>query len=197
MANPSEKKQSGVIALVMAFAMIGAVGFGMGIGARMTLQIPQGQVEPAPDVAAGSAYRGVAETMKAAHSAAGDSNDGEGKSGDAVPVETIAFEEPQREDLKNLVVTPIEPVLTNLGNPKSVWVRLEGSILSRNGSEVPSKVLAAQAGQQIMAYLRTVDLKQIEGASGLLHLNEDLNEVMQSFSEGQVRQVLISGLIVE
>jgi flagellar FliL protein len=88
-------------------------------------------------------------------------------------------------------------VVTNLGNPKNVWVRLEGFILSRADSDVAAKVLAAQAGHQILSYLRTIDVRQIEGASGLLHISEDLNEVMRTFSGGDVRQVLISGLVVE
>jgi flagellar protein FliL len=96
-----------------------------------------------------------------------------------------------------MVVAPFAPIVTNIANPNSVWVRLEGSVVIKAQTEVKPDVLAAQSAHQIMAYLRTLDLPQVQGASGLMHVTEDLNEIMKTFSDGAVRQVLISGFIVE
>ena len=48
-----------------------------------------------------------------------------------------------------------------------------------------------------VAYLRTLSLPLIEGASGLLHLREDLNDRARIRSGGKVRDLIIHTLIVE
>jgi hypothetical protein len=194
MADSSEKKKAGMMPVLLAFTIVGAMGFGSGIGIRMAFDGPEAaepgaKAIPGPQAKTEDAHAKLKETRSAAKH--------EGEHAAEEGAEEPRLEEPEPDNLAELVATPIEPVITNLGNPKEIWIRLEGSILSRKDAETDPKTLAAQAQHQILSYLRTVDSRQIEGASGLLHLNEDLNEVMKTFSGGQVRQLLISGLILE
>ncbi|MCB1378751.1 MAG: flagellar basal body-associated FliL family protein [Alphaproteobacteria bacterium] len=60
-----------------------------------------------------------------------------------------------------------------------------------------AEVLVEKAATQVLAYLRTTGLRQIEGPSGLLYLRQDLNDVIAALSGGQIREVLIHSLVVE
>lgn len=100
-------------------------------------------------------------------------------------------------DLQAVTAIPFPPVLTTLAEPKGKWIRVEGSILVSNTSQVPPELLAEKSGEQILSYLRTLRLEQIEGPSGLLGLREDLNDMIRILSGGDAKAVLIHGLIVE
>jgi flagellar FliL protein len=57
--------------------------------------------------------------------------------------------------------------------------------------------LAGQIGEDILAFLRTLSLAQIQGASGFQHLREDLGDRVRTRSRGKVRDLIIQALIVE
>lgn len=103
-------------------------------------------------------------------------------------------EEPPALDLR---IIPIPPVLTTLAQPPGKWIRLEGALLVKDGSEIAPEQLAERAGEQVLAYLRTVRLEQLQGGSGLPALRDDLNETVRALSGGAVRGLLIHGLVVE
>lgn len=87
-------------------------------------------------------------------------------------------------------------VVTNLGEPESKWVRLQGSIVF-DGEGVNAETLANSVGEDIAAYLRTVALSTIEGADGLRRLHEDLSERAAIRSQGRVREFIIQTLVVQ
>lgn len=97
----------------------------------------------------------------------------------------------------NMVLKNLEPVVTNLVNPDETWIRLESSIVFTNGALPNPDIAAAEIRQDILAYLRTLSLPQIEGASGLQHLREDLNERASLRSKGLVRELIVETLIVQ
>jgi flagellar protein FliL len=179
------------MSLAIAMLLVCVAGFGFGIGARVLHG--SGKTEDS-NAKVAEGHEGAAKKGEAngdGHSkGAKDSNGDEAEEHSGPDIAAA-------DNMAEMVVEPLTPVITNVANPKSVWIRLEGSIIVKSGSEVSPKVLSAQAGQQVMAYLRSIDLKQVEGSSGLFHVKEDLNEIMQSFSGGEVRQILISGFIVE
>ncbi|MGB3387257.1 MAG: flagellar basal body-associated FliL family protein [Pseudaminobacter sp.] len=88
----------------------------------------------------------------------------------------------------------LPPITTNLAAPTTTWVRLEASIVLDEPQEA---TLADEIHQDLLAYLRTVRLHQVEGASGFQHLKADLTERARIRSEGHVKQVLIRTLIFE
>lgn len=91
----------------------------------------------------------------------------------------------------------VPPVIANLAAPQDVWVRVEASIVVAEEEIQSPDVLAGEIAEDILAYLRTVSLEQIEGPSGLLHLKEDLNDRVAIRSEDQVRELIIETLVVQ
>jgi flagellar FliL protein len=58
-------------------------------------------------------------------------------------------------------------------------------------------VIAGEIRQDVLAYLRTLSLAQIQGPSGLLHLREDLNERVKLRSKGVIQELVLETLIVQ
>lgn len=94
----------------------------------------------------------------------------------------------------NLKTLP--PIVTNLASPERTWIRLEVSLVIQ-GEEKEANGLAATIAEDFLAFLRTVTLAQIQGASGFMHLREDLDERVRVRSGGKVRDLLIHTLVVE
>lgn len=97
----------------------------------------------------------------------------------------------------DMALKNVPPVVTNLSGAGETWIRLESSIVFTNGSIQNPDVMIAEIRQDVLAYLRTLSLPQIEGASGLHHLREDLNERAQMRSKGTVRELIIETLVVQ
>lgn len=110
-------------------------------------------------------------------------SDAKGEPKPAVPVEA------------NLVA--LTPIVVNLPGPQKAWIRLEASVLFEGKLAPNATALAGQIGQDLLAFLRTVPLEQIEGPSGLQHLTEDLNDRARIRSQGKVLQLVLHTLIVE
>jgi flagellar FliL protein len=91
----------------------------------------------------------------------------------------------------------LTPIITNLAEPRETWIRLEASLVFDAKAVPIPDVLTGEISGDILAYLRTVTLTQIEGASGLRQLREDLNERVAIRSEGRVRELIIQTLVVQ
>lgn len=97
----------------------------------------------------------------------------------------------------NIAVKKLTPVVTNLTGSENDWIRLEASIVYKPDSETNPEILATEVKQDILAYLRTVSLAQIQGPSGLLHVREDLNERVKLRSKGLIQEIILETLIVQ
>jgi flagellar FliL protein len=93
-----------------------------------------------------------------------------------------------------LGVQPIEAITTNLAAPSDVWVRMELSLVFYGD---PDTAVAEDIHQDFLAFMRTVKLPQVEGASGFQHLKEDLEERARIRSHGRVKKILIRTLLFE
>jgi len=97
----------------------------------------------------------------------------------------------------NIAIKRLAPVVTNLMGSASDWVRVEASIVFKaDGAQNPD-VLAGETRQDVLAYVRTLSLAQIQGPSGLLHLREDLNERVRLRSKGVIQELVLETLIVQ
>ena len=96
-----------------------------------------------------------------------------------------------------LTLRGLAPVVTNLTGSGDLWIRLESSIVFKTGALPNADVTAAEIRQDMLAYLRTVSASQIEGASGLQHLREDLNERAVMRSGGAVRELIVETLVIQ
>ena len=91
----------------------------------------------------------------------------------------------------------LQPIVTNLGQPQDTWIRLEASILFDPKTLPHPEAVAGKISEDILAYLRTVTLKQLEGPIGLQAIREDLNERATIRSEGKVRELVLRTLVVQ
>ena len=172
MEDPQEgegKKKSGLMALVIPLVVLTAVGGGGGwvIGNMLAPQVKQ--AEDAAKAAEAAATGGEGEAKK----------DEEG----LPPISTEA----------NGVVA-LEPITTNLAYPSENWIRLEVALMF-NGA--PDVKIAEEVHQDIMAYLRTVSLQQVEGPRGFQYLKDDVQERVDLRSEGRVSKVMFRTLVIE
>ena len=189
MAAETGKGKGGLLTTMIVVLLLSLMGAGVGFAVGVFLQTePSKEAKNSPATDETFAKKEVAE---------GDSGSHGGKPAEDKQEETEEGEETAIEDLaKDLKIVPIPAVLTTLSEPAGKWIRLEGSILAAPGEKTP-ELLAEQAGEQILAYLRTLRLEQLRSASGFLALRDDLNENVKTLSGGQVHSILIHGLLVE
>lgn len=186
--KPEAKGTRPVLAAAVIFLLLTLVGAGVGLVAGSLLQVPPhaaggSPVEGAqPDRAAASAEAGKPPSVPIAH---------DGGETAAAPAALPG------EEHVTVKAFPFPPVLTTLAEPKGTWIRLEGSMLIDVNAEEKPELLAETAATNMLGYLRTVKLDQIDGPAGLLYFRQDINELVSALSAGQVREVLIHTLVVE
>jgi len=98
------------------------------------------------------------------------------------------------EQQEALGVVYLEPITTNLAGPTATWVRLEVALVFEGQTDL---MIAQTVHQDILAYMRTVKIHQVEGASGFQHLKSDLEERASMRSEGKVKSILVRTLLFE
>jgi flagellar protein FliL len=94
-------------------------------------------------------------------------------------------------------IVDLPPIVTNLGAPQDTWIRLEGSIIVDPKALPHPEAVAGQIGDDVLAYLRTVTLRQLEGPIGLENIRQDLNERAAIRSGGKARAFVIRTLVVQ
>lgn len=108
-----------------------------------------------------------------------------------------AMEDRQFAPVVEMGTMDLAPVVTNLAAPSDVWVRVEGTLVFEGRSLPHGEALAGQIAGDILAFMRTQTLQQIQGVAGLQHLRQDLNERVATRSQGQVREFIIKSLVVQ
>lgn len=155
-------------------------------GPGLIIQVAVLLVLTAAAMGAGWFFGGMLGTTAASDAAAEQSDHGAAAHGSEV-VDVKGTPE-------HLRVFPLETITTNLADPTEVWVRLELALVF---VDQPDAELAEIVHQDILAYIRTVKARQIEGPSGFQHLRSDLDERARVRSDGRVRQVLIRTILFE
>lgn len=128
---------------------------------------------------------GGSAPAEAAHAESG--HDKDKKEEPATPEDLAAA------DLKRGVAA-LAPITTNLASPANTWVRIE---LAAVFEAEPDLAMADAVNQDILAFLRTVKMHQVEGPSGFLHLKEDMDERARIRSGGKISHLLIKTLLFE
>ncbi|MDX3975916.1 flagellar basal body-associated FliL family protein [Shinella sp.] len=163
-----EKKKPSLVITIAAIAVLTVLALGGGWLVGTMLAPPPAE-KPAEEVAkAGGEAKGGAE-------------------GDAA--ETV----PHISTPANGVVL-LDPITSNLAYPSDNRVRLEVALMFKG---VPDVVLAEEIHQDIMAYMRTVSLQQVQGPRGFQYLREDLQERVDLRSEGRVTNVMFRSFVIE
>jgi flagellar protein FliL len=93
-------------------------------------------------------------------------------------------------------VRPLSPIITNLGNPSETFVRLQAAvILAPNTQE--SNALIARVNDDVVAYLRTVSISELQGPTGFQYLREDMKKRAIQLGGGKIKEFLITSFVVE
>ena len=116
----------------------------------------------------------------------------------AVPVPSVSNEASKPGPYAgDMTVQELPPMVVNLADPPETRVRLQAAIVfSKKAVETPS-VLVAQINDDFVGFMKTLSIGQLQGASGLQALREDLNERAATRSDGKVREVVIETLVVQ
>lgn len=117
---------------------------------------------------------------------------------DAAEQENKAEEEANKTRLEEDDAAPeivtLSPITTNLSYPSDSWVRLEIALVFKEEADLG---MAETIHQDLLTYMRTVSLQQIEGARGFQHLRDDLSERAAIRSEGRVSNLLFRTFLIE
>ena len=172
-AAPPQKKGPSMVLQLAALLGLTVVAIGIGWGSGLYLS---GSFTPAAP----------AETAAESPATGGH---GEGQDAPAGPQVTYL-----KDAQDQLGIVYLEPITTNLAGPTGIWVRLELALIFDGGNDV---VMAQTIQQDFLAYLRTVKIHQVDGASGFQHLKSDLEERASLRSNGKVKGVLIRTILFE
>jgi flagellar FliL protein len=91
-------------------------------------------------------------------------------------------------------IKQLDPIIANLAYPSDSLVRLEVSLIF---SENVDEAVAAAVQEDILAYMRTVSLQQIQGPRGFSYLREDLKERAKLRSQGKVADLVFRTFVIE
>ncbi len=94
-------------------------------------------------------------------------------------------------------VRELPATVTNLADPPEMRVRLQVAVVYNKKAIENPNLMAAQVSDDLVAFLKTLTVGQLQGASGLQNLREDLNERAAVRSQGKVREVVIETLVVQ
>lgn len=87
-------------------------------------------------------------------------------------------------------------IMTAIGNPHSTWLRLEVALVAAADEHGVEEQLG-QLGDDMVSYLRTIEISQIEGPSGLRFLKDDLLDRAKTRTNGQIQDIVIKTLVLE
>ena len=184
--QPAEKKKkSSLVMTIVGVLVLTIVGGGGGwvVGGMLAPKIPaapETKETPAP-----AAAEHAAAPPADAHGGGGGEHGGEkGKEETGTPhVATAA----------NGIVL-LEPITTNLAYPSENWIRLEVALMFNGGID---PAMAETIHQDILAYVRTVSMQQIQGPRGFQYLKDDIQERVDLRSQGRVSKVLFRTFVIE
>ena len=91
----------------------------------------------------------------------------------------------------------IPPVIASIGQTKQAWIRMELKALSREIEIKDESVLMLKISQDILSYIRTLKVRDIQSANGFYLLRSNLGEIARIRSKGAVTGIAIQGFIIE
>ena len=172
-----------IIFLVVAAMVSAGAGFGMG------------QFVFAPMISAPAAQAAITTPAEVGGDAAtADDHSGGGNPASmATAAEPVSFD-PPLYDYSGMSIVTLNPITTNIAMPAGVWLRAE-MVLAVEGEADP--VMVAQVESDILAYLRTIRLNSLSTPSGFQHIVTDLRTRAADRSNGVIRNVFVTALLVE
>ncbi|MBN7807346.1 flagellar basal body-associated FliL family protein [Agrobacterium rosae] len=171
--EPAAPKKPSIVVTAGAIAVLSLLGLGGGWFVGNTLLVPAAPAAATPAPAAAEHAPAAAEGGKGAPAAGGE----HGAAGAAAP---------------SLIA--LDPIVTNLGYPTDKWIRLELALQFTGPGDTS---LAQDLHQEMLTYLRTVSLQQLQGPRGFQYLRDDLREIVDLRSKGRVSKILFRTFVIE
>lgn len=97
----------------------------------------------------------------------------------------------------DMVLTRLDPIIANLAAPSDTWIRIETAIVFENGKLANPAITTAEISEDIVAYLRTLTLSQLQGPMAFQHLREDLNERVALRTSGAVDELVVETMVIQ
>lgn len=94
-------------------------------------------------------------------------------------------------------VVELDPVISNLGQPSTTWIRLETALVFNKESVDDVDRLTSEVEQDVLGFLRTLTVGELQGASALNHLRDDLNERARLATNGAVSELIIESMVLQ
>lgn len=172
-ANEKATGAAGGLAVPFALALILGIGSGFGYGTTMG-------AHPTAD----------------GHGGTPSSVDKEKADNRTIFADGRPWTKDENDRLKEHIV-PLEPLIVNVGGNSGRWVRLEGSVAFAQPLKEGREALLAQMSEDVMSYLRSTALLQLESPAGLEFLKDDLMELVQLRTKGRARRFILRTLVIE
>jgi flagellar FliL protein len=102
-----------------------------------------------------------------------------------------------RADWSNEQLVPIQPLVVRMSGSKGKWIRLEGAVAFSRDTKHDRTAIAAQLGQDLMLFLGSTEMQQIASPTGLEFLRDDMNDIVQSRTNGQASRFILKSLVAE
>ena len=102
----------------------------------------------------------------------------------------------QAPAVKPLEVRPLAPIVTNLREPSSLYVRLEAVVVLEPNTP-DAAALAAKIGDDLVSYLRTVSITELDGPTGFQYVREDMRKRSMQLGGGKVKELLLQSFVVQ
>lgn len=170
--NAGEKESGGGMSFIVALVALLLIGAGAGYGFVQFTGVPKPVARAAQPAAEAKAHG--AEKSGEKHA--------EGRAGEGVDTSTMLA---------------LDPIIVNLAKSQGRALRLEAYVIyDKPPKDDQSRMLKIMAEDALM-YLRTISIEQVESASGLEFLREDLSELVQLRTKRAARGLLIKGLMIE
>ncbi len=96
-----------------------------------------------------------------------------------------------------IVIRTLQPLITNIMLPNDLWVRLEAAIVYDQSEVDDPDVRLSEISGDLMAYLRTLTLREMQGADGLMFVRQDMRERIGLRTRGLARDIIIQTLVVQ
>ena len=96
-----------------------------------------------------------------------------------------------------VAIKELNPIVTNLASPEGSWMRLQAAIVYDKADAPQIEIVAAHISDDTLSFIKTLTMAQIQGASGLQHLREDLSERAAVRSDGHVKEMMIEMMVIQ
>ena len=104
---------------------------------------------------------------------------------------------PAGTDIAAVAVRELPPIIANLAAPDGAWLRLQLALVYDKTDAAQMDLIAPKVTDDTLAFVKTLSVVQLQGASGLEHLREDLEDRAAIRSDNRIKDVVIETMVIQ